>query len=304
MLPTFVIGLREGLEAALIVGIIASFLGQQGRRDALRKVWIGVGAAVAICVAVAVVLQLVSSDLPQEQQEQLETVVGVIAVVMVSYMVLWMRNHSRDLRKDLEGAAGRALSQGSSSALITMAFLAVLREGFETSVFLLATFNASGNAWLGGTGAALGIVLAAVIGYGIYRGGVKLNLSRFFRITGLVLVLVAAGLVSTALMTAYEGGWLPAGSQAFDLSWLVRPGTPLSSVVTGVLGIQPFPNWPMVIGWLVYAAVMATVVLWPAKRKGGKTSGGQRTPATADAGQAAADAGQPASGPSATAEAG
>ncbi len=267
MLPTFVIGLREGLEAALIVGIIASFLGQQGRRDALRKVWIGVGIAVAICVAVAVGLQVWSSDLPQRQQEQLETVVGAIAVVMVSYMVLWMKRHSRDLRKDLEGAAGQALAAGSASALVVMAFLAVLREGFETSVFLLATFNESSNPWYGGSGAALGIVVAAVIGYGIYRGGIRINLSRFFRVTGVVLILVAAGLVATALMTAYEGGWLDQGSQAFDLSWLVRPGTPVSSVVTGVLGIQPYPNWAMVIGWLVYAVPMTAVVLWPARRK-------------------------------------
>ncbi|WP_329131731.1 FTR1 family protein [Streptomyces sp. NBC_01476] len=267
MLPTFVIGLREGLEAALIVGIIASFLGQQGRRDALKKVWLGVALAVGICVVVAVGLQIFSSDLPQRQQEQLETVIGVIAVVMVSYMVLWMRRHSRDLRKDLEGMAGRALSEGSASALVTMAFLAVLREGFETSVFLLATFNESSNPAYGGTGAALGIVLAAVIGYGIYRGGVKLNLSRFFRATGVVLVLVAAGLVSTAFMTAAEGGWLNQGQEAFDLSWLVRPGTPTSSVVTGVLGIQPFPTWIMVIGWLAYTAVMLSVVLWPAKRR-------------------------------------
>lgn len=267
MLPTFVIGLREGLEAALIVGIIASFLGQQGRRDALRKVWLGVGIAVAICVAVAVALQIYSSDLPQRQQEQLETVVGGVAVVMVSYMVLWMKRHSRDLRKDLEGATGQALAAGSASALVVMAFLAVLREGFETSVFLLATFNESNNPWYGGTGAALGILVAVVIGYGIYRGGIRINLSRFFRITGLVLILVAAGLVSTALMTAYEGGWLDQGSQAFDLSWLVRPGTPVASVVTGVLGIQPYPNWAMVTGWLVYAVPMAAVVLWPARRK-------------------------------------
>jgi high-affinity iron transporter len=267
MLPTFVIGLREGLEAALIVGIIASFLAQQGRRDALRRVWLGVVAAVLICVAVAIVLQVVSSELPQQQQEQLETVIGGVAVVMVSYMVLWMRRHSRDLRKDLEGAASRALTQGSASALVMMAFLAVLREGFETSVFLLATFNESGNAWYGGTGAALGILLAAVIGYGIYKGGVRINLSRFFRITGIVLILVAAGLVSTAIMTAFEGGWITAGPQAFDLSWLVRPGTPLSSVLTGVLGIQPFPTWPMVLGWLVYAVPMTTLVLWPARRR-------------------------------------
>jgi len=267
MLPTFVIGLREGLEAALIVGIIASFLAQQGRRDALKRVWLGVGVAVAICVAVAVGLQIYSSDLPQRQQEQLETVVGVIAVVMVSYMVLWMRRHSRDLRGDLENAAGRALTAGSASALVLMAFLAVLREGFETAVFLLATFNESDNPAYGGTGAALGILLAAVVGYGIYRGGVKINLSRFFRITGLVLILVAAGLVATALMTAVEGGWLNQGSQAFDLSWLVRPGTPTSSVVTGVLGIQPYPTWLMVTGWLVYAVPMTAVVLWPARRR-------------------------------------
>jgi high-affinity iron transporter len=267
MLPTFVIGLREGLEAALIVGIIASFLAQQGRRDALKRVWLGVAVAVAICTGVAVGLQIYSSDLPQRQQEQLETVVGVIAVVMVSYMVLWMRRHSRDLRGDLEKAAGRALTAGSASALVLMAFLAVLREGFETAVFLLATFNESDNPAYGGTGAALGILLAAVVGYGIYRGGVRINLSRFFRITGLVLILVAAGLVATALMTAVEGGWLNQGSQAFDLSWLVRPGTPTSSVVTGVLGIQPYPTWLMVTGWLVYAVPMTAVVLWPARRR-------------------------------------
>lgn len=263
MLPTFVIGLREGLEAALIVGIIASFLAQQGRRDALKKVWLGVGTAVAICVAVAVGLRIFSRDLPQEQQEQLETIIGAVAVVMVTYMVVWMKRHSRDLRKDLEGAAGRALTEGSASALVLMAFLAVLREGFETAVFLLATFNESDNPAYGGTGAALGVVLAAGIGYGIYRGGVRINLSRFFRITGVVLILVAAGLVATALMTAAEGGWLDRGSRAFDLSWLVHPGTPASSVVTGVLGIQPYPNWAMVTGWLVYALPMAAVVLWP-----------------------------------------
>ena len=268
MLPTFVIGLREGLEAALIVGIIASFLSQQGRPDALRRVWLGVAAAVLICIGVGVTLQVVSSDLPQRQQEQMETVIGCVAVLMVSYMVLWMRRHSRDLRKDLEGAAGRALGQGSASALVAMAFLAVLREGFETSVFLLATFNESDNAWYGGTGALLGV--AGRGGHRLRRSTaavVRINLSRFFRITGIVLILVAAGLVATAVMTAYEGGWITQGSQAFDLSWLVRPGTPWASVLTGVLGIQPFPTWAMVGGWLVYAVPMLTVVLWPARRR-------------------------------------
>lgn len=265
MLPTFVIGLREGLEAALIVGIIAAFLGQQGRKDALRQVWIGTAAAVAICIGVAIALQVISSDLPQRQQEGLETVVGALAICMVTYMVVFMRKHARGMKKDLQGAAASALAQGSSRALVMMAFLAVLREGFETAVFLLATFHASGDASTSWLGAVLGIVLAAAIGYGIYKGGVKLNMARFFRVTGLVLVVVAAGLVMTAFRTAYEAGWLTAGqTQAFDLSWLVRPGTPVSSLLTGVLGIQPFPVWIEVIAWLAYLVPMLALVAWPA----------------------------------------
>lgn len=271
MLPTFVIGLREGLEAALIVGIIAAFLGQQGRKDALRQAWIGTAAAVAICVGIAVALQVISSDLPQRQQEGLETVVGVLAVCMVTYMILFMRRHSRGLKRDLEGAAASALASGSSRALVAMAFLAVLREGVETAVFLLATFHSSGDATASWLGAVLGIVTAVAAGYGIYRGGVRLNLARFFRITGLVLVVVAAGLVMTALRTAHEAGWLSAGQvQAFDLSWLVRPGTPLSSLLTGVLGIQPDPTWIEVFAWLAFAVPMAALMAWPQRRRPAK----------------------------------
>jgi high-affinity iron transporter len=148
-----------------------------------------------------------------------------------------------------------------------MAFLAVLREGFETAVFLLATFQASHNSATAAAGAVLGILTAVAIGYGIYRGGVRLNMARFFRITGLVLVVVAAGLVMTAFRTANEAGWLTIGQvQAFDLSWLVRPGTPLSSLLTGVLGIQPDPVWIEVIAWLAYLTPMALIVAWPARR--------------------------------------
>ena len=179
-------------------------------------------------------------------------------------MIVFMRKHARSMKKDLQGAAASALAEGSSRALVVMAFLAVLREGFETAVFLLATFHASGDATSSWLGAVLGIVLAAAIGYGIYKGGVKLNLARFFRVTGLVLVVVAAGLVMTAFHTANEAGWLTVGqTQAFDLSWLVRPGTPVSSLLTGVLGIQPFPVWIEVIAWLAYLVPMLILVAWP-----------------------------------------
>src|SRR5882724_690036 len=182
MLPTFVIGLREGLEAALIVGIIAAFLGKQGRRDAIRQVWLGVGAAVLICIGIGITLQVISHDLPQRQQEGLETVISLLAVGFVTYMIIWMHQHSRQMKGELERAAGSALATGSTRALVLMAFLAVLREGFETAVFLLATFKASGDASTSWLGAVLGIVLAAAIGYGIYKGGVKLNMARFFRV--------------------------------------------------------------------------------------------------------------------------
>ncbi|HVU73013.1 MAG TPA: iron uptake transporter permease EfeU [Mycobacteriales bacterium] len=267
MLATFVIGLREGLEAALIVGIIAAFLKQQGRSDALRQVWTGVGIALAICIGVGVALKVLDDDLPQREQEGLETVIGLLAVSMVTYMIIWMKRHSRDLKRDLEGAAGSALARNSTRALVLMAFLAVMREGIETAVFLIAAFNASTNASSAGGGALLGVVLASILGLAIYRGGVSLNLSKFFRITGLVLVLVAAGLVATAAHTAHEATWLNAGQgRAFDLTWLVRPGTPVSSLFTGVLGIQPRPVVIEVVVYLAYLVPLALYVAWPQRR--------------------------------------
>src|SRR5882757_8852356 len=175
MLPTFVIGLREGLEAALIVGIIAAFLKQQGRRDLLRWAFAGVGIAVVLCAAAGVVLRLVSRNLPQQQQEGMETVIGALAVGMVTYMIIWMRRHSRDLKGQLHSAAADAVARGSGLALVAMALLAVLREGLETVVFLLAAFNESADTAASGGGATLGIAVAIMLGYGIYRGGVRIN---------------------------------------------------------------------------------------------------------------------------------
>jgi high-affinity iron transporter len=267
VLPTLVIGLREGLEAALIVGIIAAFLGAQGRRDVLGQVWIGVGGAVLLCLLVGIGLQVLAAELPQKQQEGLETVVGLFAVAMVTYMVVWMGRHSRGMKSSLEGEVAHALARGSARALVLMAFLAVLREGLETAVFLLALLQNSDDPATGASGAFIGIVVAAVIGYGIYRGGLKINLSRFFGITGAVLVVVAAGLVMSSAHTAHEAGWLNTGqSQALDLEWLVRPGTVLSAVFTGVLGVQPRPVVAEVIGWLAYAVPMLTFMLWPRRR--------------------------------------
>ncbi len=268
MLPTFVIGLREGVEASLIVGIIAAFLRQQNRRDALRAMWAGVVLAVLLCSAAAVALQVLDRSLPQREQERLETVVAAVAVGMVTFMIVWMRRHAAGLAGDLRAHASAALVEGSVWALVAMAFFAVMREGLETAVFLLAAFQASGDSTGAGLGAALGVAVAVVVGWGIYTGGVRLDLGRFFRVTAVLLVLVAAGLVASAIHTAHEGAWLNGlQDEAVDLSWLVAPGAWSSSLLTGMFGLQPHPTVGELAGWLVYAIPMLAYVLWPRRAR-------------------------------------
>src|ERR1700709_1748299 len=196
MIPTFVITLREGVEASLIVGIIAAFLVKEGRQDALRQMWVGVGIAIVLCTAVGVGLDVVGEELPQQQQEGLETIVGLIAVATISYMIIWMTRHSREIKAELEGEAASALAHGSAMALVGMAFLAVLREGFETSVFLLAAFQDSTDTTAAGGAAVLGLPAPISIGMGLYGGGLRLILTKCSRRTGLILVFVAAGLLA------------------------------------------------------------------------------------------------------------
>jgi high-affinity iron transporter len=268
VLPTFVIGLREGIEASLIVGIVAAFLRQRGAAKQLRWVWIGVGVAVAICAGVAVILQIIDNNLPQKQQEMLETVIAAVAVAMVTSMIVWMARNARSLKGELEAAADRAVTQGSTYALVLMAFLAVLREGLETAVFLLSAFQASTNRSSSSLGALLGILLAVAIGVAIYKGGVKINLAKFFTATGFVLVLVAAGLVAFAMHTGHEAGWITFGQgELVDLSWLIKPGTVQSALFTGVLGIQPKPTVIEGIGWIVYFLPMSYFLLRTSRRK-------------------------------------
>jgi high-affinity iron transporter len=165
-----------------------------------------------------------------------------------------------------------------------MAFLAVLREGFETSVFLLAAFQDASDTTAAGAGAVIGLLAAVAIGLGIYRGGVRINLTRFFKITGLILVFVAAGLLSTSLHTAHEAGWFnDLQSQAIDLTWLVQPGTISGSLLTGMLGLQPSPTVGEALIYLLYAVPMTLYVLWPDRLRV------RRAPARARGGTAPAE---------------
>jgi high-affinity iron transporter len=264
VIPTFVIGLREGLEASLIVGIVAAFLIQRGERQALRPMWFGVGIAVALCVAVAILLEALGESLPFRQREIMEGVLALVAVAGVTYMVVWMRRHSRELKRMLEEHTETALVTGSIWALVGLAFFAVIREGLETAIFMLAAFDSAADPLAAGIGAVLGVAVAIALGYAIYRGGVRINLSRFFKVTGFVLVLVAGGLLASAVHEFAEAGVVTAMQETVvDLSWLVAPGTVHASLLTGMLGIQPVPTVAELVVWLVYVVPMSFYVLWP-----------------------------------------
>lgn len=268
MIPTFVIGLREGLEAGLIVGIIAAFLIQRGQRRALRPMWLGVALAIGLCAAAAIVLAVVGSRLPFRTKETMEGILSVVAVGGVTYMIVWMRRHARELRGHLESQAAAAIVTGSALGLAAMAFFAVLREGLETAVFMLAAFSNSRDPLAAGSGALAGVLVAIGLGWAIYRGGVRINLARFFKVTGVVLVLVAAGLLSFAVHEFAEAGVVSVAQRpAVDLSWLIAPGSVRASLITGMLGLQPVPTIAEVFVWLAYAVPMIAYVVWPQRRR-------------------------------------
>jgi len=262
---TFLIGLREGLEATLIVSIVGAFLKRNDKP--VRPMFIGVGLAVAISIAVGAGLEVVSASLPQRQQEMLETVIGAIAVVFVTTMIIWMNRNAFRMKGELEREAAQAINSGGAFALAVMAFLAVLKEGFETAVFLLAAAQAThGNRWFAVLGGLAGIAVAIAMGAGIYLGSLKLNLGRFFRITGIFLVFIAAGLVMSSLRTAHEAGWISIGLQrAFDLSGWMPTKSVLGALITGMFGVPPDPRLIEVLGWLLYAVPVLIVFLWPTR---------------------------------------
>jgi high-affinity iron transporter len=265
VLPAFVIGLREGLETVVILGAIVVFLRAGGRADLLPRIWRASAWAVAICVGIGLLIRYVEVNLPWRQQEQFETVVGLAAVLTVTYMVVWMRRFPKNLRRQSDEAAATALARDSGRALVALAFFAVLKEGFEVTVFVEATIGLTGrSAWLSTGGALLGILAALAVGIGIVKGSGNVDLGRFFRATAVVLVLSAAGIAMTTAGTANAAGWVTFGQlPRFDLSWLAPPGSLLSSFTTGMLGLQPYPVLLEVIVWVAYFVPMMGVVLWP-----------------------------------------
>lgn len=257
--------LREGIEAALIVGIVASYLKQTGRSAWLPAVWVGIFTAMALSLFAGAALQALSVEFPQKGQEFFEAVVGLIAVVMLTAMVLWMRQAARSMGSQLRTAIDAAFARqgGPALALVGMVFLAVAREGLESVFFLLAAFQ-QGEGAMPFVGAVLGLALAGAVGFGIYAGGVRLDLRRFFRWTGVFILLVAAGLLVGSLRALHEAGiWNIGQTVMFDLSASLPADGPLGSVFAGMLGYQEAPTISEGLMYVAYLAVVLCLFLRP-----------------------------------------
>ena len=260
MLANGLIGLREGLEASLIVSILVAYLVRTGRRDALPRVWIGVGAAVVLSLIAGAALTFTAASLTFQQQELLGGTLSIVAVAFVTWMVFWMRRTSRSLKGQLEGKVELALGAGGA-ALAVVAFLSVAREGLETALFLWAAAQSSGSGSAPITGAALGLTTAVVLAYLLYRRAVKINLASFFKVTGALLIVVAAGVLSYGLHDLQEAGVLPGlSSLAFDVSGAIPPSSWYGTLLRGTVNFTPATTWLQSAAWLAY--VLPVVALY------------------------------------------
>lgn len=266
VLGNYLIGLREGLEAALIVSILVAYLVKTDRRHLLRPVWTSVVLAVVVSLAFGAVLTFGPQGLTFQAQELLGGILSLVAVAFVTFMIFWMAGAARSMAGELRSRIDTA-AQAGGAAMIAVAVLAVGREGLETALFIWAASRAAAGTAGESTlvpliGALLGLLTAVVLGWLFYRGAIRLNLSVFFRWTGAFLALVAAGVLAYAVHDLQEAGVLPGLHHlAFDLSSTIAPGTVLATVVKGILNLSPVMTVLEVIAWAAYVVPVMTIFL-------------------------------------------
>lgn len=262
MFSNYLIGLREGLEASLVVCILIAYLVKTGRKDALRPIWTGIGIAIAIAMGFGCALEFGSQELTFQAQEALGGSLSIVAVGLVTWMVFWMRRTARHLKSELHGKLDAALALGTG-ALVATAFLAVGREGLETALFVWASVHAASD----GTprplvGVALGLATAVLLGWLFYRGALRINLAKFFTWTGGMLVVVAAGVLAYGFHDLQEADWIPGITHlAFDISGTIPPDSWYGTLLKGVFNFQPDPTVVQVSVWALY--LVPVLALFP-----------------------------------------
>lgn len=272
MLGNYLIGLREGLEAALIVTILVAYLVKTERREHLSRIWIGVAAAVALSASLGAILTFGTRTLTFQAQEAVGGFLSILAVALVTWMVFWMASHARNLRGELHTRIDAAVDSGGW-ALAGVAFIAVAREGLETALFVWSAVQASGGGWAPLGGALLGLGTAVVLGWLIYRGALRLNLARFFTWTGAALIVVAAGVLSYGVHDLQEAGILPGlDNLAFDVSDVVPPSSLFGTLLKGTLNFSPATTWLELTAWFAYLIPVMWLFLRRVRPAGPRTT--------------------------------
>jgi high-affinity iron transporter len=279
-------GVREGVEAALIVSIILAYLARTGNRRHFGPIWLGTGAAVLVSIAVGFLLWITIHELTTPAEQIFEGSALLLAAAVVTWMLFWMRRTAATASATLRAAVDRSLTSGSVWALAALAFTAVIREGIETSLFLLGQATAASRADVGAlsvlSGAVIGLAIAAALGLGFYRGVRLLNLKTFFSWTGVALIFVAAGLVASAVHEFIEIGWITVGATtAFDISGLLPHEGGGLGVIGQLLhvlfGYTSTPEWTTLAAWAVYLVAVLVLYLRPPKPAAASPQPAQRS---------------------------
>jgi high-affinity iron transporter len=265
-------GLREGVEAALVISIVLAYLARTGNGRHFSRIWLGTGAAILTSIAAGILLYVTVGDLPEPYEQVFEGGTLLLAAAVVTWMLFWMRRQSASIKGQLHAQLERVLSEGGVWSLVALAFTAVIREGIETSVFLVGQVTAAGQG--GGTGAIgvllgalTGLGLAGVLGFAFYRGSRRLNLATFFRWTGIVLVFLAAGLLGGAIHEFAEIGLISIGAQtAFDISNVLPHESGFGQFLAAVFGYTSRPEVIRLVLQLSYLAIVLVLYLRPISR--------------------------------------
>lgn len=260
LLGSGLIGLREGLEAGIVVMVLVAFLVKMQRRDALKWVWAGVASAVAMTVVMFMVIQYGAYNITGLDAEAVAGLASVVAVGIVTTMVLWMRKAAATISGELRAGMSRALETGAL-AVLTLSFLAVGREGAETALFMVGYAEAD-TAWPL-VGLLAGVLVAVGIACGMYVGAIRIDLAKFFKYTGIFLIVVAAGILSYGIGALQTVGWLPATARAFDISTWFNWSAWYGEIVQGIFNITPTPTVLQLLGWATYLAVVLALFLRP-----------------------------------------
>ncbi len=295
-LPNLLIGLREGLEAGLIVSILVATVIRSGRRQQLGALWLGVVAAVALSLSFGAILTFAAADLSETGQEAIGGILSIVAVGFVTWMVFWMRRSARTLSSELTTRTEAAIHLGSG-VLVATAFLAVAREGLESALFLWSTTRTAQESTGPLLGALVGFVIAGALCFALYRRALKINLSRFFTWTGAGLIVVAAGVLGYGVAELQEASILPGSERlAFDLSAHVDPTSWYARLVEGVFNLTPNMTVLRVVAYVGYLVVVLGLFLFAARRSpstapkptpvGADRATGKTTPAPEPAGVA------------------